>query len=241
MKLGFRVERPWIAHPDFSPVKSAIEEAKGFSFPSGHTQIATTTYGGLAILYRRKKLLSFAFLLILFLVAFSRMYLGVHYPSDVIVSLFVNTAIVFVLFALGKRFSSNVFSNILKVLAILLIAVLFAYSYGVAKNNLENSFMEDSLDFASKLFGATLGFFLSWYIDDKYINFDTRAPFLMQFLKIVVGASALIWIKDGLKTLLAFMGLAAIPSNVLRYFIIVVFAGIIWPFCFTKLNKMIKK
>ena len=52
LKILCCVPRPWIKDPDFTIVESARAEATGYSFPSGHTQNAVATYGGIAR-YRR--------------------------------------------------------------------------------------------------------------------------------------------------------------------------------------------
>jgi membrane-associated phospholipid phosphatase len=64
-----------------------------FSFPSGHTMIAIAFYGLLAILLWHSRRYLWAILsgLWVSLVAISRVYLGVHYPSDVLASLAVGT------------------------------------------------------------------------------------------------------------------------------------------------------
>lgn len=66
-------------------------EAGGFSFPSGHSMGAFALYGLLAYLLRRQfagqveRSLWFLFSAAMILcIGFSRIYLGVHYPSDVI-------------------------------------------------------------------------------------------------------------------------------------------------------------
>lgn len=64
---------------------------KGFSFPSGHSMVSTAFYGFLIYLlfcyYKNKKikvsLITFLIILILF-IGISRVYLGVHYMSDVV-------------------------------------------------------------------------------------------------------------------------------------------------------------
>jgi undecaprenyl-diphosphatase len=63
--------------------------ASGFSFPSGHVTASVATFGFLAVLLWRKKRFGWAIalLVLVLLVAFSRIYLGVHYPSDTLGSL----------------------------------------------------------------------------------------------------------------------------------------------------------
>lgn len=48
LKLIFKIPRPWVKDPNFTIVESARAEATGYSFPSGHTQNATGTFGAMA-------------------------------------------------------------------------------------------------------------------------------------------------------------------------------------------------
>ena len=88
LKLLVRIPRPWVKHPGFTVVESAVEEATGYSFPSGHTQNVAGTFGSIAR-FTRRNWLRIASLVIIVLVSLSRMYLGVHYPTDVLTSLCV--------------------------------------------------------------------------------------------------------------------------------------------------------
>ena len=82
LKILCCVPRPWVKDPGFTIVESARAEATGYSFPSGHTQNAVATYGGMAR-YTNKTWLRVLLIVLTVLVAFSRMYLGVHTPLDV--------------------------------------------------------------------------------------------------------------------------------------------------------------
>lgn len=81
LKLGFHRPRPNIAR---------LVNATGYSFPSGHAMISVSLYGLLAYLVWRNyprwstRLLSLALCILILLIGLSRVYLGVHYPSDVL-------------------------------------------------------------------------------------------------------------------------------------------------------------
>ena len=100
LKITFRVPRPWKRVDGFSPVGNAMDKATGFSFPSGHTQSATTLFGSLAF-YFKKTWAKILCVVLFLLVGFSRNYLGVHYSSDVIVSMLLSLACIMVF---GKVF-----------------------------------------------------------------------------------------------------------------------------------------
>lgn len=81
----------------------------GFSFPSGHSSASMTAYAILALfLWKKNKKLSFALLLIPFLVGFSRIYLMVHWLSDVSAGLFLGAVIAFfTIWIFYDEYSSN--------------------------------------------------------------------------------------------------------------------------------------
>ena len=67
-----------------------LVSASGFSFPSGHVTASVATFGFLAVSLWREKRFGWAIAssVLVPLVALSRIYLGVHYPSDTLGSLF---------------------------------------------------------------------------------------------------------------------------------------------------------
>ena len=82
LKLLCRIPRPWVRDPSFTIVESARSGAGGYSFPSGHTQNAVSTFGAAAVMTKRRWVRRTCIALVV-LVPFSRMYLGVHTPLDV--------------------------------------------------------------------------------------------------------------------------------------------------------------
>ncbi|WP_314048789.1 phosphatase PAP2 family protein [Peptostreptococcus stomatis] len=65
-------------------IKLLINKPRDFSFPSGHTSASFTAA---SVLFFRKSKLFVPSLILAFLISFSRLYLYVHYPSDVLAGL----------------------------------------------------------------------------------------------------------------------------------------------------------
>ena len=75
LKLIFQRPRPFDAFNELIPL---VDKPSDYSFPSGHTACAFMVYDGLP-----KKYSILVFILAI-LVAFSRLYVGVHYPTDIL-------------------------------------------------------------------------------------------------------------------------------------------------------------
>jgi undecaprenyl-diphosphatase len=79
LKKAVMRPRPFLEIPALEPL---IKRPKGFSFPSGHTTLAFAVAFIISrILPKRYSIPAF---LMAALVAFSRLYLGVHYPTDIL-------------------------------------------------------------------------------------------------------------------------------------------------------------
>ncbi len=231
LKITFRVDRPWIIDPNVVPVTEAMEHATGYSFPSGHTQSGAAVFSTLAV-KSKKRAFSVAYLVLAVLVAFSRMYLGVHTFTDVIVSL-IFTAIICFLFCLyEKRLFSNSTSRL--VLSITLCAVsvlLMAYSYYLFYvGTIEQHYATDCF----KASGAAFGFALGFFLESEYIKFKPTAFGLpKQILKLIVGLATTVILLEGIKIVLG----TSLFTDALRYFVVIFWAMAGYPFLFSKLKK----
>ena len=98
LKLGLNEPRPFFSDPGVAS-KAAQATAGGPGLPSGHAQIIATLWGGMALQLGRRWFWWVAGT-VTFLVGLSRIVLGVHYPSDVLVGWLLGVAAVAVLLRL---------------------------------------------------------------------------------------------------------------------------------------------
>lgn len=242
LKLWFRIPRPWVKDPNFTIVESARAEATGYSFPSGHTQNAFAVFGAPARFFKNT-VLRIVFIFLIALTAFSRMYVGVHTPLDVGVSLIVGTILVFVIYPFFRDIDKSpkkvyIIFGIFIVLAAAFVAFVELYDFP-ADIDAEN--YASGLKNAYMILFCAIGLMLTFFIDTKYVHFHTQAVWWAQIIKVVVGLAILLALKSVLKApLLALFGGHSVAHGV-RYFIVILFAGIVWPMTFKFFAKLGKK
>ena len=242
LKLWFRIPRPWVKDPNFTIVESARAEATGYSFPSGHTQNAFAVFGAPARFFKNTAL-RIIFILLIALTAFSRMYVGVHTPLDVGVSIIVGTILVFVIYPFFRDMDKSpkkvyIIFSIFIVLAAAFVAFVELYDFP-ADIDAEN--YASGLKNAYMILFCAIGLMLTFFIDTKYVHFPTQAVWWAQIIKVIVGLAILLALKSVLKApLLALFGGHSIAHGV-RYFIVILFAGIVWPMTFKFFAKLGKK
>lgn len=238
LKLICRVPRPWVRDPNFTIVESARAEATGYSFPSGHTQNAIGLFGGMAR-WGGRRWVRLGLTALALVIAFSRMYLGVHTPADVGVSLVLAAALVLGLYPLMRRAQEKPRYMGYVLAAMLVVSgafVVFVETCGFpADMDAEN--LASGIGNAWKMLGAVAGMTLAWLLDRRYIHFETQAVWWVQAIKVAVGMALLLAIKSGLKApLLALLGHEGLAGGV-RYFLLVLVAGAIWPLVFRPMSK----
>lgn len=238
LKLICRVPRPWVRDPNFTIVESARAEATGYSFPSGHTQNAIGLFGGMAR-WGGRRWVRLGLTALALIIAFSRMYLGVHTPADVGVSLVLAAALVLGLYPLMRRAQEKPRYMGYVLAAMLVVSgafVVFVETCGFpADMDAEN--LASGIGNAWKMLGAVAGMTLAWLLDRRYIHFETQAVWWVQVIKVAVGMALLLAIKSGLKApLLALLVHEGLAGGV-RYFLLVLVAGAVWPLVFRPMSK----
>ena len=238
LKILCRIPRPWVRDPNFTIVESARAAATGYSFPSGHTQNAASILGGIAR-FTKKKAVRIVCIVLVALVALSRMYLGVHYPTDVGVGLVCGIVLVFALYPVFRdsdekpRGMMIVFGATAVVsLAAALYVELHAWPADIDAANLA-----EAIKTLYMMFGCTLALVIAIPIERRKIRFETKAPWWAQILKCVLGLAVVMALRAALKPLLAAVfGTLGIAHGI-RYGLAVLFAVLVWPLTFPWFSK----
>ncbi len=238
LKLACRVPRPWVRDPNFTIVESARADATGYSFPSGHTQNAVGTFGCLAMDAKRRWV-QILFVALAVLTSFSRMYLGVHTPSDVLVSAVIAVAMVLALYPLFRGLEEHPERGLWILLGLFAVNVLFVLYANLWEfpADVDPANLDHGVKNAAKLMGALLGMAVGYWIDMKWIRFRPEATFVGQILKCVLGLAIVLAIKEGLKPVLGSGSL----SSAVRYGLVTLFAAGIWPLSFPFFAKLGRK
>lgn len=191
-----------------------IETATGYAFPSGHTQSATSFWGGSMVILRSRSTIVIGTLIIL-LTAFSRLYLGLHWPLDTVGGILFGLLSVFLAdHFLGEKGILNRW-HVIAASAVLLLALLLPVEEGLVKTT-------------AVLWGMTWG----GYMEQKYIQFHPLQKRKIQLIKIIIGVLGILVIYGGLKVLF--------PSHkvfdMIRYALLALWIAAGAPYVFKKLK-----
>ena len=117
-------------------------------------------------------------------------------------------------------------------MAFLLYVELYPFPQDMDVHNLTSGYKN-----AYTMMGCLVGVAVVYVADLKWLNFSTEAKWWIQILKVVVGLGLVMAVKEGLRAPLEML-LPVYPARAVRYFLIVVTAGVIWPMSFQYLSKI---
>ena len=198
LKITFCVYRPWIRDPRIKPLEAALEKATGYSFPSGHTTNGAAVFGGLALRRELARPLRIGLWSIVILIGFSRNWVGVHTPQDVLVAL--GAGVVFMLLAgwicdwLERNPSKDVVvAAAIAVASIALIVYAATKSYPVHYDEAGN-LLVDPQKMATDSFknaGWALGFAVGWLAERRLVRFEVTGTIQQKCCRAVWGCLAI--------------------------------------------------
>ena len=242
LKLWFRIPRPWVKDPSFKIVESARADAGGYSFPSGHTQTVFATFGAPAR-YTKNTLIRILCILIILIVPFSRMYVGVHTPMDVGVSFILGILFVFGFYPIFGKMDEKpgrvyVLFTIFILLSLAFVLFVELYDFPI---NLDMSNYAEGIKNSYMILFCSIALLITFHLDRKYIKFETEAVWWAQLIKLAVGLGIALCIKTFLKEPLLTLFNGRGIAHGIRYFLLILFCGTVWPMTFKFFAKLGKK
>ncbi len=204
IKNLFRRARPYQAIEEINLLK----DIDGYSFPSGHSTNSASLFHSIALYFRDKKYVKYLSFIIPLGVAFTRMYLGAHFFTDVVVGLLLGYLISAMFYCLLKE--RDYLSLPLELIIIAVSCVGLFYC--------------TSSDYFKAL-GMVFGFKIAYYLDEKYIHFKNSKNIKSCIVRTALGIVGYLILNLILKGIVGLITIESLfVSNIIdlvRYFIIV--------------------
>lgn len=242
LKITFGILRPWVLDPNFKAVPEAIPDASGFSFPSGHTQNSVGTFGTIACISKNSWVKAIALVLCL-IVPFSRMYLGVHTPLDVLFSFFFAILVIMITKPLmykayNSKFGIYIFLGVMAVIAVLFVVYVdVIYDPSTLSSDQMHNYTS-ALKNSYMILGALVGVLIAFPIEKHCVKFNESGKWYTQIFKVVIGLVLVLGLLEGLKLPLNAIFDEYTVARAIRYGIIVVFVICIYPISFKWFKRL---
>lgn len=221
LKALVQVDRPWVRDERVHPVEEALAGAPGYSFPSGHTHRATAVWGALGVsLWKRKEKAAAAICWItLAMIGFSRNYLGVHSPQDVVTAWVTGILLIFILNKVTEWTNKEANRDIYVAAAgcaVILLMVLIAGRFSYA--------------------GAGIGFLIGWVVERHFICFDIEEKWTDKCVRFAIGGAGIWYLLKVFQSTLKLCMEKGV-AELISLFLTAVFITAVYPFFFCKKER----
>ena len=237
LKLWFQVPRPWVRDPGFTILEAAREAAAGYSFPSGHSQNAVGTFGAIATVTKERDIKA-ACIALCILVPFSRMYIGVHTPADVLVGAGMALVLVFLLKKPVLKGNHGTMKVLIGLMLLMALGLLAFVEFWPFPETVDEHNLQSGLKNAYTMIGCLAGVAVVYPLEKRYVNFSVHAAWWAQIPKVLGGLVLVLAVKEGLRSPLEMLFAGHPAARAVRYFLIVAAAGLVWPRTFPYFAKM---
>lgn len=202
IKLTVCAYRPWIRSDLIQPAGDSKAGATGYSFPSGHTQEATSLYGSVISWQNNKrKWLAILCGVMIFLTGFSRNFLGVHTPQDVVVGFIASLILLIITAKVAKKIEDNdKAKDLLSLGGIIFVIVTLAYiqlksypmDYDASGNLLADP--QKMMNGCFRACGGVFGLSIGSYMERHFIKYEIpKGSKLLPILVFVGVTFAMAW------------------------------------------------
>lgn len=235
------VYRPWVLNKSLHPSELAIPYAKGYSFPSGHSAMTSSVVGGVAYLLKKYKIISISLVGLILLVGFSRLWLGVHTPQDVICGLLIGLVLIFTgnLLINWAEKDKNRYLYLAGIVSILslfaLIYVKFFNSYRIDYVSGQLLVDPQKLMYVTYVvYGYALGLINGCFLCRRFFPFDPKEISVKK--RVIIGIIGSVILILLLKYILLYiiMNIIALKLAIPIMFILGLFITLIYPAIFRR-------
>ncbi len=242
LKNTFCIYRPWVRDARITPLDAAIESATGYSFPSGHTQIAASEFLSIAIWQKKRKWAVAICVFMTLLIMFTRNYLGVHTPQDVVASLVIASVVIFYNSKLIKWIDGKKGRDII-VFVTGMVVTTIALIYTTIKPyptdyDANGILLVDPKEMITDCYvaaGCVYGFLIGWLLEQRIVNFDMCVSKKMLVARGVIGSVILLiyalFVREPLAHIHPYYG------EMLFIAIAFIYILFVYPLMFTKWEK----
>lgn len=241
IKLTVCAYRPWIRSDSIVPAGDSKVAATGYSFPSGHSLCAAMYYGSAAVWqWNKRRWISILCGVLILLTGFSRNFLGVHTPQDVVVGITEGLLLVAVVILAEKRVADNdkaldilTVVGILVTVGVILYITLKPYPMDYVDGKLlvdPQKMMNDSF----KACGGFSGLLIGSYIERHFIRYEIPQGSSSLPILSCVGFALLFAWKELLAPATIIPHLGSHWGNLIASFLMVLFAIAVWPLVIRK-------
>ena len=237
------VYRPWILNSNVHPSALAVPYAKGYSFPSGHSAMASSVLGGVAYLLKNKKIWCIGIVGLILIVGFSRLWLGVHTPQDVICGLTMGMILVFLLNKMVNWAEENknrylyllFIINIFAILALIYVSMFNSYRIDYIDGEILVN-PKKSIYVTIVVYGYALGLLDGCFLCRRFLPFEPKADSIK--CRVLRGVVGIILLLLMLKFVLEFiiMNTVNLKTALLLMFLMGNFVTLIYPVIFSKIR-----
>ena len=242
LKVTGCIYRPWIRDARIVPESEAMATATGYSFPSGHSMNAASLYGGAALRRELSKAFRIALGLIVALIAFSRNFLGVHTPQDLLVGVGAGLIVMWLTARLMAWVEAHPEKDLMVMCAGIGIAVAVAVFAAVkpypADYDAAGKLLVDGAKMANDTYkgvGWCIGFLMGWVLERRYIGFSTDVSMMTRVTRLTTGLLSYYAVSLILNPLLKGW-VPGVGGTVLTCFIQMFYVTFIFPWCMKKLE-----
>jgi membrane-associated phospholipid phosphatase len=242
IKLTVCAYRPWIRSDLIEPAGDSKTAATGYSFPSGHTTRATVTYGNVVVWQKdKRRWLAILCGIMILLTGFSRNFLGVHTPQDVLVGFAMSALVIFLVgFGQKKIEEKEQLADILTFVGVgvVILSIIYITLKPYPMDYVDGKLLVDPqkmMDDTFKDCGAFLGFLIGSYADRHYLHYEIpTGKAELPVLTWVGAVIAFAW-KEWFAAATVVAAFGGHWGKLLGRVLMMVFGICIWPAVITKI------